>query len=158
SGGSATWDYVGPMVDALMQPMVLRDSDGDFLPDYVENRDGSGTVAAGQETDWTNADTDGDGLTDSAEIFICHSDPLDAYSGNRRANGGTRTKDGPYYLAVWSQTCDPDYNPDDTKTHLTIGAGPNGTLRLTLVNALANWTYDIYLSAEPCTPKWTRYV
>src|SRR4029077_15729111 len=107
SGGSATWDYVGPMVDALMQPMVLRDSDGDFLPDYVENRDGSGTVAAAAETDWRNADTDGDGLTDSAEIFIFHFDPVDAYSGNRRANVATQTNHGEDYLAVGSQTCDP---------------------------------------------------
>jgi hypothetical protein len=48
------------------------DTDGDLLPDYAENRSGTGTVAAG-ETDWHNPDTDGDGLTDYEEIRI----PLD---------------------------------------------------------------------------------
>jgi hypothetical protein len=45
---------------------VPRDTDGDGLPDYLEDLNGNGRVDPG-ETDPNNRDTDGDGLSDDAE-------------------------------------------------------------------------------------------
>ena len=80
-------------VDSNGKPI---DTDGDGLPDYVEDANGNGSLDPG-ETDWTNADTDGDGLTDYEELTIPidinhpelgHLDPLVADTG------GTGTPDG----------------------------------------------------------------
>src|SRR5205823_139495 len=43
---------------------VPVDSDGDSLPDYVENVSGTGLFGSG-ETDWQNPDTDYDGRSDA---------------------------------------------------------------------------------------------
>ena len=49
------------------------DSDGDGLPDYLEDKDGDGIKDSG-ETGWlsaaTDADTDGDGVTDYLEVLL----------------------------------------------------------------------------------------
>jgi hypothetical protein len=51
--------YLG--VNASNQPI---DTDGDGLPDYLEDRDSSGTYTSGDLANLTNVDTDGDGLAD----------------------------------------------------------------------------------------------
>ncbi len=43
------------------------DTDGDGLPDYLEDANGDG-IAQASETDFASADTDGDGITDGAEV------------------------------------------------------------------------------------------
>lgn len=43
-----------------------RDSDGDTLPDWLEDRNRDGVHDPG-ETDWMNPDTDGDGIPDGSE-------------------------------------------------------------------------------------------
>jgi hypothetical protein len=58
--------------DAYGNPV---DTDGDGLPDYVEDVNGNGMVDPG-ETSWTNWDTDGDGVSDGQEIAD-GTDPLD---------------------------------------------------------------------------------
>jgi hypothetical protein len=50
------------------------DSDGEGLPDYIEDVDGDGTVDSG-ETSYILADTDGDGISDYIELLI-GSNPL----------------------------------------------------------------------------------
>ncbi len=59
----------GLLSDAATVTVVVGpplDSDGDGLPDWVEDGDGDGTVDPG-ETDPHNPDTDGDGLPDGIE-------------------------------------------------------------------------------------------
>jgi hypothetical protein len=57
------------------------DTDGDGLPDYVEDADGDGQVGA-TETDPSNVDTDGDELSDGVEVEVTGTDPLDPASKN----------------------------------------------------------------------------
>lgn len=71
-GGKATWDHAGKA--RMIQLMTFPDSDGDGLPDFAENRNGSGVTGPG-DTDWTNADTDGDGIPDGLELTLGF-DPL----------------------------------------------------------------------------------
>ena len=52
-------------VDANGNPL---DTDGDGLPDYVEDANGNGQVDPA-ETDWTNPDSDYDGVSDGQEIM-----------------------------------------------------------------------------------------
>ncbi len=54
------------------------DTDGDGIPDYLEDRNGNGTKDAG-ETDFADADTDYDGRNDGEELAE-GTDPLDAAS------------------------------------------------------------------------------
>ncbi|MFM1945073.1 MAG: hypothetical protein RI897_4055, partial [Verrucomicrobiota bacterium] len=51
------------------------DTDGDGLPDYIEDADGDG-IKDGNETDVGDIDTDGDGLSDGAEVLASVTDPL----------------------------------------------------------------------------------
>ena len=57
-----SWLARAPFLDDLGQ----RDSDGDALPDWLEDRDRNEKYDPG-ETHWANADTDGDGIPDGAE-------------------------------------------------------------------------------------------
>jgi hypothetical protein len=63
------------------------DSDTDGLPDYVEDVNGDG-IRDPWETDFTLADTDGDGLSDGAEVHVTGTDP-------------TNPADGPQHDAVY---------------------------------------------------------
>jgi hypothetical protein len=45
------------------------DSDGDGIPDYLEDADGDGTADNG-ETNWQNVDSDGDGVSDYLEAVL----------------------------------------------------------------------------------------
>lgn len=55
-------------VNASGQPI---DTDGDGLPDYIEDKNGNGSVDTG-ESNWTSgyADTDGDGVNDFLELLL----------------------------------------------------------------------------------------
>lgn len=55
------------------------DSDGEGVPDYLEDQNGNGTANSG-ETDWTNPDTDYDGRSDGQETLADGTDPLNASS------------------------------------------------------------------------------
>jgi hypothetical protein len=60
------------------------DTDGDGLPDYLEDKNGDGLSTG--ESSFTNSDTDGDGLSDGVEVSL-GLDPLvnqAAQSGSRR--------------------------------------------------------------------------
>ncbi len=54
------------------------DTDGDGIPDYLEDKNGNGVVDSG-ETDWLNPDSDYDGVSDGAEI-AAGTDPLSGAS------------------------------------------------------------------------------
>jgi hypothetical protein len=51
-------------VDANGNPV---DTDGDGIPDYLEDANGDGIWDEVQETNWKNSDTDGDGLPDGVD-------------------------------------------------------------------------------------------
>ena len=74
-----------PSIRSLMvERSSLDDSDGDGIPDTIEDTNGNGIVDEG-ETDPQSADTDGDGLLDGIEIDDSDgetTDPLDADSDN----------------------------------------------------------------------------
>ena len=55
-----------------------QDSDGDGIPDYLEDRNGNNVVDSG-ETSWLNSDSDFDGVSDGAEL-AAGKNPLDANS------------------------------------------------------------------------------
>jgi len=46
-----------------------RDSDGDGLPDYLEDRTGNGSYGTGDLANWNSSDTDGDGANDYLELI-----------------------------------------------------------------------------------------
>ncbi len=46
---------------------IPSDADGDGIPDYLEDTDGDGSWDSGVETDWNDADTDNDGVSDFLE-------------------------------------------------------------------------------------------
>jgi hypothetical protein len=52
------------------------DSDADSLSDYLEDGNGDGLFGIGDLSDWTSADTDGDGLSDGDEMLVYHLNPL----------------------------------------------------------------------------------
>ena len=143
-------------LDTSGQP---QDTDKDGLADYVEDRNGNGVQDSG-ETSFNNADSDNDGLTDGAEVLVFHSDPLDAYSGNRHSNGRTVRKDCDFYCVAPSLESDQAYQAGDTQAQLVIAAGqvPN-TLQLTLQGAPAGSLWDIYFTYTLNTGfRWTLYV
>jgi len=59
--GKATWDYAGKRTGAF-----ICDSDGDGLPDYLEDLNGNGVLDSG-ESNINLVDSDGDGLSDFEE-------------------------------------------------------------------------------------------
>jgi hypothetical protein len=142
---SIGYHYVA--LNASGQPV---DTDTDLLPDYVEDRNGNGTKDT-TETDWLNADTDNDGFTDYQEIWIFNSDPLDAYSLNRRANGGARFTDCQYLCTA--PVPGGNYVAGDTATTLTETYNPS------------SGTFHLVLSGPPscptctptCSPPWDIY-
>lgn len=52
------------------------DSDGDLLPDYLEDFTGDGAYGAGDYSDWNNTDTDYDGRSDGEES-VDNTNPAD---------------------------------------------------------------------------------
>jgi len=63
-GGKATWDYTGKGA------LIPFDSDGDGIPDYLENVSGSGTYNSGAgsgETDWLNSNS---GISGTAALQV----------------------------------------------------------------------------------------
>ncbi len=62
------------------------DTDGDGLADYLEDSNGNGTYESGSDlSDWTNANTDGDAVSDGAEVRL-GTDP----KTNETATSGER--------------------------------------------------------------------
>lgn len=61
-------------VDNVVVVIPPADTDMDGVPDYIEDSNGNGVVDAG-ETDPSNPDTDGDGLSDGIEINVIATDP-----------------------------------------------------------------------------------
>ena len=61
------------------------DSDGDGIPDYLEDRNGNGVYDTGDLSGWTTWDTDGDGMSDPQEIQLGTNPNLNesAQSGSR---------------------------------------------------------------------------
>ena len=81
----------------------LKDSDGDGLPDGVEDANRNGSQDSG-ETSTRNRDSDGDGLSDGLEVKVLYTDPLNA------SDPGSYTDDDGDGVPA---THDPDdYNPD----------------------------------------------
>ncbi|HEY6182197.1 MAG TPA: chitobiase/beta-hexosaminidase C-terminal domain-containing protein [Terriglobales bacterium] len=147
---------IGAHFMVLGQNNLPVDSDLDGLPDYVEDSNGNGLLDA-SETSFTNPDTDGDGFSDYTEMYVLKSDPLDAYSLNRRANGRARFTD-----CQWLCTAPipgADYVAGDTQAKLTLQSANSQTIQLVLSGAPADSTWDIYFSwivINNATP-WTLY-
>jgi hypothetical protein len=68
------------------------DSDEDGLADYLENRNGDGQVAL-SETNWLEADTDGDGLSDFEEWALTRTNPLQMDSGDTGSSDAFKDSD-----------------------------------------------------------------
>jgi hypothetical protein len=69
---------------------LLKDSDGDGLPDAVEDKNGNGQVDAG-ETNPAKADTDGDDLGDGAELWVDGTNPAAADTDGDGLSDGLET-------------------------------------------------------------------
>jgi len=69
------------------------DSDTDDIPDYLEDKNGNGTTDTG-ETSFTNADTDGDLLSDGFEVNLALTNPLVTDTGNTGVSDGNKDPDG----------------------------------------------------------------
>ena len=87
------------------------DTDGDGLLDGEEDRNRNGIVDEG-ETDPANWDTDGDGLSDGEEVLIYGTDPLNPDTdGDGLWDGENKWKDGVLYKGEMSNNS--PYGPTD---------------------------------------------
>ena len=77
---------IGPHFVALDGNGNPVDTDGDGLPDYVEDANGNGSVDT-VETSWLTADTDGDGVSDYLEWLLGRSSLISGAT-----NSATQTK------------------------------------------------------------------
>jgi hypothetical protein len=160
------------------------DTDGDGIPDYLEDANGNG-VADSSETSWTNADTDGDGLTDYEELKIPidadnpslgHLDPLQYDTGGTGVGDGQKDSDhdgisnlgelrnygsSPAKAHTFNAVNnDALYlftarpNEATTKAGLSIADLGGGLLQFTVSNGGANGTYDIYYVNNLAAQRW----
>ncbi len=131
------------------------DTDGDSLADYVEDLDGNGLQSSG-ETKYDSGDSDEDGLTDAAELLVFGSDPLDAYSMNRLANGRTVSTDCAWFCTA--PVPGTSYQQGDTMATLTVQAVQTH-LHFTITVTSGTWTpsaWEIYYS--PFVDTWTPWI
>ena len=79
--------------------MAGNDTDGDGLPDFIEDAKQNGIVDAG-ETSFLDPDSDGDGRTDAEELLYDGTNPLNGGDAATRRQGGWAT--GGSTVPVWS--------------------------------------------------------
>lgn len=153
------------------------DTDGDGLPDYVEDANGNTTTDTG-ETDWQDDDTDGDLMPDGWEV--AHGfDPLDPNDGDDDPDGdlfsnrleymeGTNPQDNaskPTYPGTpggWVQDYSTNapagggYEPLEHPPGLVLwGPGISGTnLTFTYSDSPTNLAYDLYVVTNLSVLNW----
>ena len=135
--------YVG--MEAVGQPV---DSDGDGLPDYLEDRNGNGNVDAG-ETSFTDSDSDDDALSDFGELYTYNSDPLDEDSLSSGVLDGEYLFAARAFLGSGSCSC-------NSLAHLHLALPPQGSdvLTFTISQAPAHSSYDLYFVNNAFAPHW----
>jgi hypothetical protein len=57
-------------IAALTATKAYDDTDGDGIPDYLEDRNGNGLYETGDISSWATWDTDGDGMSDGQELQL----------------------------------------------------------------------------------------
>lgn len=112
---------------------ALADTDGDGLPDLVEDGDFNGAVGS-NETDWNNADSDGDGALDGEEV-AAGTDPKSKLSWI------------PKRLAAWWWD-----NAGGTWRNGDRGQEPIQTGPETAVAGVIGNGVDLYPGSPPITP------
>ncbi len=127
---------------------------------YVEDLNGNGLQSSGETKD-DSGDSDEDGLTDAAELLVFGSDPLDAYSMNRLANGRTVSTDCAWFCTA--PVPGGSYQQGDTMATLSVQNLDQTHLRFTITVTVTGggWTpsaWEIYSSpfVDTWTP-WTLY-
>ncbi len=97
---------------------ALLDTDGDGLLDVHEDCTGDGIYNAGDVSDWTQSDTDGDGLSDGVEVQVHQTDPRVADTDNDGMSD---------YLEIMQGTNPLLFTPPLAEISYTIEyAGPQG--------------------------------
>jgi hypothetical protein len=115
--GVVTWDRAG----FVRYSWIPYDTDGEGLPDYVEDANGNGVKDA-NESDYTKADTDGDGLNDKVELKY-HSDPniadtdydgvIDSQEVADKTDPANSNSVKKYRLGYWKFDNDLDWRGED---------------------------------------------
>lgn len=127
------------------------DTDGDGLPDYIEDLNGDGVYDSGDLSDWQSADTGGtgvpdgqkdndhDGISNLAELMQYGSDPNNANSLD------PVNDDGRYLFSA--------QNDGHTQASLTYAVS-NGMVQFTISGAAPNAQYDIYFVNNAAAQNW----
>ena len=130
----AAWlaQYFGPGYASNPDAGVNADPDHDGLTNLEEYQHG---------TDPTNPDTDGDGLSDYAEVMIYGTDPSNAHTFNPAKN------DAQYLFTA--RPGDPD-----TMTTLSVEDLGSGLLQFTVSGGFPNGPYDLYYVNTLLAQRW----
>jgi hypothetical protein len=102
------------IVDAGETDPNKIDTDSDGLSDGVEDENHNGMVDAG-ETDPTDADSDNDDLYDGLEVYSLFTDPLLADSDGNGTPDGDEDYDGDGFTNVEEIQCDSDPGNPNSK-------------------------------------------
>ena len=129
------------------------DSDKDSLADYLEDRDGNGAYGGGDLANWSKVDTDGDALSDWAELNVYGSDPKDPKS-LRPGPLGQFPDDGEYLFAA--KGFFPASAPCTclTMAHLHISDLGNGMKGFQILMAPPGTPYDLYFVNSIAAQRW----
>lgn len=115
----------------LFQNELAIDSDGDLIPDILEQGGGTFHVLPGYQTDPSLSDTDGDGLPDGYEILY-KLDPMDPNDALDTKNGTVLSPYQKYQLSLHPEYADSDLDGIPDIWEVLNQSDPSGNIQDTL--------------------------